>query len=78
MRISHINETITDPEKARSWVKDFMKSLGKDFETGFVNTNEQRTIHFNDMSDEDAVFVANQLQGWTAEAAKNRANKRNT
>lgn len=71
MKISHINETITDPVKAREFIKQFMSDLGKDHKTGFVNTNERR-INFSDMTDEDAVFVANSFQTWTAEAAKNR------
>lgn len=74
MKISHIQQVISEPENAREYIKEFMHSLGKEHKTGFVDTNERR-INFSDMTDEDAVFVANQFQTWTAEAAKNRGLK---
>ena len=74
MKINIINEVITDPEKATDYIKEFMKSLGQEFETGFVQTNT-RTIKFNEMSDEDALFVANQLQSMASEASKRRNTK---
>lgn len=74
MKISTINKVIENPQEARDWIKQFMRDLGKDHETGFVDTPSRR-IHFNDMSDDDALFVANELQGWTAEAAKQRGMK---
>lgn len=74
MKISHINEAITDPAKARTYIIEFMDSLHKDHATGFVDTPSQR-IYFKDMSDDQAVFIANEFLGWTAEGAKQRLKK---
>jgi len=71
MKISHINEAITDPIKAREYIKEFMESLHKDHETGFVET-PSRKIEFKTMTDDEAVYVANEFQNWTAEGAMQR------
>lgn len=71
MKISRINKIIENPQEARDYIRQFMRDLGKDYYGGFVETNT-RKILFIDMTDEDAIFVANQFQGMTAEAEKNR------
>lgn len=73
MKIKHIQEAITDPAKARAYIKDFYSVVGKSVDSGFVETNSRR-IEFATMTDDDAVFVASQFQSLTAEVARNLFN----
>lgn len=58
---------INDPVEAREYIKKFSQRLGREIE--YVETATRR-IGFATMSDEDAVFVANELQNMGIEAAK--------
>ncbi len=75
MKISHINKAITDPVKARAYIIEFMNSLHKDHDTGFVET-PSRKIEFKTMTDDEAIYVANEFQNWTAEGAMRRMKRR--
>lgn len=72
MLIKTINAIITDSTKARMYIKKFSKDFGKRID--YVNTPSRR-IEFATMNDEDAIFVANELQMVTSEAAKAQINK---
>ncbi len=57
------NGNLDDPAQARLYVEQFAPiHLGKT--ATYVSTNGNRLIHFKTMSDEDAVWVAKQLQSW--------------
>lgn len=71
MQINLINTVISDPKKARAYIKQFCKDFGK--EITYVDTPSRR-IEFEVMTDEDAIFVANELQNMTSEAVKQRSN----
>lgn len=57
------------PKEARAYIKNFSKHTVPGAE--YVDTATRR-IHFNDMSDEDALFVANDLIRIENEAAQRR------
>jgi hypothetical protein len=57
---------LADPVQARRYIADFKHIIGK--EASYVTTNQGRLIHFRTMSDEDAVWVAHELQGWVNKA----------
>ncbi len=63
---------LSNPEQARKYVADFKYILGK--EASYAVTSSDRIIHFANMSDDDAVFVANELRAMEIEA-KTRAKK---
>lgn len=59
---------LDDPITARKYISNFKYILGR--EATYVTTNEGRLIHFRNMNDEDACFVAHQLRHIESEAKK--------
>ena len=55
------------PETARQYVRNFKHVLGR--EATYVETPEGRRIDFATMTDEDAIWVATQLQEMERKAA---------
>ena len=62
------------PETARQYVRNFKHILGK--EATFVETSSGRRIEFATMTDEDAIWVAGQLQDMERQAAQRGRGKR--
>ena len=56
------------PETARQYVANFKHVLGK--EATYVETSTGRRIEFSTMTDEDAIWVAQQLQDMELQAAR--------
>lgn len=73
MQIKTINAVITDAKKARAYIKKFEKAFGKKID--YVDTPKRR-LHLNSMTDDDAIFIANEFQKMTSEAAKQRGIKK--
>ena len=60
------NGDLDDPVIARKFVEQFAPiHLGK--KATYVNTSENRIIHFKTMSDDDAIWVAKRLHSWLTE-----------
>jgi hypothetical protein len=63
---------IDTPEGARRYVADWApRLLGKT--ATYVQTNQDRLIHFRTMSDDDAIWVAHQLKAMEEEAHERRS-----
>lgn len=71
MKKTYLRSIIDDPKEAREYIKDFYRKLGREPETGFVDTNERR-IDFVNMTDDDAIFVANQFASMRSEAGRRK------
>ena len=69
MQINKLNPIITDAKKARGYIKQFSKDLGRQID--YVDTPSRRIV-FKTMSDDDAIFIANEFQAMTSQALKER------
>lgn len=49
---------LSDPSQARAYIAQF--KMG-DKIPSYITTNQNRLIHFRNMSDDDAIFVAHEL-----------------
>ena len=76
MKISTINPVITDAKEARDYINKFCQTFSEseDKMITYVDTPTRR-IDLIGMTDEDALFVANEFQNMTAEAAKRRGRR---
>jgi hypothetical protein len=60
---------LTSQESIRAYIKEWApRLLGK--EVTYVRTSGDRLIHFRNMSDEDAEFIANELRAMEMEASR--------
>jgi hypothetical protein len=69
-----MTQKFKDATTARKYVNDFKHILGRD--VSFVETSMHRTIHFDTMTDEDAIWVAEQLREIELEAAQRSRGRR--
>lgn len=61
------------PVEARNYIAVFRKHTIPG--TDYVNTSSGRRIQLNDMSDEDAVFIAGEFQRMEIEAADRKSKR---
>ena len=66
-----MSDTFTDPAQARKYIANFKHTLGR--ECTYVTFGDGETIHFDNMTDAQAVRVANGLLDLELAAGKGPA-----